>query len=168
MIVSLLVAMDENGGIGIENRLPWHLSSDLKRFKSLTMGHILIMGRKTFESIGRPLPGRSMIVITRNSHFAVEGGSVAHSLDEALELARQVGEQEAFIIGGGEIFHQAYEQADRIYLTQVHTAGTADVFFPTLVWEDWEILETSQHPADEKNQFSHTYTVLARKELHSP
>jgi dihydrofolate reductase len=155
--------MDENRGIGFENRLPWRLSSDLKRFKSLTMGHFLIMGRKTFQSIGQPLPGRSMIVITRDPHYELEGGMVAHSLEEALELARQAGEQEVFVIGGGEIFHQAYDRADRIYLTQVHTAGTADVFFPALIWEDWKVVETSQHPADERNQFSHTYTVLARK-----
>jgi dihydrofolate reductase len=155
--------MDENRGIGFENRLPWRLSSDLKRFKSLTMGHFLIMGRKTFESIGRPLPGRSMIVVTRDPDYAVEGSLIAHSLEEALDLARQAGEREVFIIGGGEIFRQAYDWADRIYLTQVHTAGTADVFFPALTWEDWKILESSQHPADEKNQFSHTYSVLSRQ-----
>lgn len=155
--------MDENRGIGYENRLPWRLSTDLKRFKSLTMGHFIIMGRKTFESIGRPLTGRSMIVITRNPQYQVEGGLIAYSLEEALELARQAGEREVFIIGGGEIFRQAYDRADRIYLTQVHTAGKADVFFPALTWEDWKILETSQHPADEKNQFSHTYTVLTRQ-----
>jgi dihydrofolate reductase len=163
MIISLVVAMDECNGIGQDNRLPWHLSADLKRFKALTMGHYLIMGRKTYESIGRPLPGRVMLVITRSVDYQAAGCRIAHSLQEALVIAEQAGETEAFVIGGGQIFAQALPLADRIYLTRVHTISEADVFFPPFDIEDWTIQATSEVPADEKNQFSSTFIVLARR-----
>jgi dihydrofolate reductase len=163
MIISLLVAMDEHNGIGQDNRLPWHLSTDLKRFKALTMGHHLIMGRKTYDSIGRPLPGRVMVVITRSVDYQAEGCRIAHSLQEALGIAEQAGETEAFVIGGGQIFAQALPLADRIYLTRVHTVCEADVFFPPFELEDWTIQATSEVPADEKNQFSSYFFVLARR-----
>ena len=163
MIVSLLVAMDENRGIGRDNRLPWHISTDLKRFKILTMGHHLIMGRKTFESIGRPLPGRTMIVMSRNPAFRPEGGFVAPSLDAALDLARSRDEEEAFIIGGGEIFSQALPIAGRIYLTKVHGTVQADVFFPLIDEEGWIVKETSIHPTGPKDEFPHTFFILDRK-----
>jgi len=162
MIISLLVAMDEHNGIGKDNRLPWHLSADLKRFKALTMGHYLIMGRKTYESIGRPLPGRIMVIITRSPDYQVENCLVAHSLEEALGIAEQAGESEAFVIGGGQIFAQALPMADRIYLTRVQTVSEADVFFPEFDARDWVVLETSDFPADEKNQFPSKYQVLIR------
>jgi dihydrofolate reductase len=163
MIISLLVAMDEKNGIGKDNHLPWHLSADLKRFKALTMGHHVIMGRKTYESIGRPLPGRTMVIITRSPDYQAEGCLVTHSLEEALDIARQAGETEAFVIGGGQIFAQALPLADRIYLTRVHTVSEADVFFPPLDIEDWSIQDTSGVPADDKNQFSSTYMVLQKR-----
>jgi dihydrofolate reductase len=163
LIVSLIVAMDERRGIGNANRLPWRQSADLRRFKALTMGHHLIMGRKTYESISRPLPGRTSIVVTRNPAYRAEGCLVAHSLEEALELARSRGETEAFVIGGSQIFSQAVGIAGRIYLTRVHTAGEADVFFPEFHEEDWEAVETSHHPADEKNEHPSTFMLL-RKE----
>jgi dihydrofolate reductase len=154
--------MDEHNGIGIDGRLPWHLSTDLKRFKALTMGHYLIMGRKTYESIGRPLPGRKMVIITRSPDYQAEGCLVAHSLREALDIARRAGETEAFVIGGGQIFAQALPLADRIYLTRVHTISEADVFFPEFDIENWSIQSTSGVPADDKNQFSSTYMVLLK------
>lgn len=162
MRISLLVAMDENRGIGFENRLPWHISSDLKRFKALTLGHCIIMGRKTYESIGSPLPGRKTIVITRNPRYQAEGCLVVHSLDEAIELANKEGEKEAFIIGGGEIFSQAMDVADRVYLTLVHTCADVDVYFPAIDETHWHEIESSFHKANEKDQFSHTYRILER------
>jgi dihydrofolate reductase len=164
LIISLLVAADEAGGIGVENRLPWRLSSDLKKFKALTMGHHLIMGRKTYESIGRALPGRTSIVITRNRNYDVEGIVVSHSLPEALEIAQAAGEEEAFVIGGGEIFFQVLPLAHRIYYTQVHTVVKADVFFPVLDEDEWEEKNSEYHPPDEKNEYPFTFKTLERKE----
>jgi len=162
MRISLLAAMDENRGIGIENRLPWHLSTDLKRFKSLTLGHCLVMGRKTYESIGKPLAGRTMIVITRNHAYQADGCLIAHSVDEALNLAEISGESEVFIIGGGEIFSQAIELADRVYLTLVQSLADVDVYFPEIDDTQWLQLETTDYPAGEKDQYPHTYRVLER------
>ena len=140
MIVSLIVAMDERGGIGLRNRVPWHLPTDLKRFKALTMGHHLIVGRKTYESIGRALPGRTMIIVTRSKDYRAEACWVVSSLPEALRLAEERGETEAFIGGGGSIYAQALPVADRIYLTRVHVVVEADVVFP--VWEEdgWRVV----------------------------
>lgn len=163
MIVSLLVAMDEKGGIGIENRLPWRLSSDLRRFKRLTMGHCLIMGRKTHQSIGRPLPGRTNIVVSRNPNYQAEGCLVVASLEEALKLARDQGESEAFVIGGGEIFEQALPIADRIYLTRVHATVNATVFFPALDPEDWEIITTEAVASGPQDEYPTTFQVWQRK-----
>ncbi|HWQ31842.1 MAG TPA: dihydrofolate reductase [Blastocatellia bacterium] len=162
MIVSLIVAMDERRGIGFEGRLPWRLSADLKRFKALTMGHHLIAGRKTYESIGRPLPGRTMIIVTRDPDYQAEGCLIAHSVDEALALARARGETEAFIIGGAEIYAQTLERADRLYLTQVHAITDADVFFPAFDESAWREQEVSPHEAGEKNQYPSTFKLLVR------
>jgi dihydrofolate reductase len=154
--------MDETRGIGVEGRLPWHLPADLKRFKSLTMGHHLIMGRKTFASIGRPLPGRTTIIVTRDQSFQPEGCLVAHSLETALEFARLDLEDDVFVIGGAEIFVQAIELADRIYLTQVHSSLPADVYFPEFAAADWQETDSEYHPADEKNRYPFTYKTLER------
>lgn len=155
--------MDENRGIGIENRLPWHLPADLKRFKRLTMGHHLIMGRKTYESIGKPLPGRHMIVLTRDPHFEAPGCQVASTLAEALRVAQDGGETEAFIGGGAQVYQQALPLADRIYLTRVHTTTEADVHFPPFDSQAWRLLESSYHPADAKHQYAFTYKTLVKK-----
>jgi len=130
VIISLLVAMDEKRGIGKAGKLPWRLSSDLRRFKALTMGHHIIVGRKTFESIGKPLPGRRTVVVTRNPSLSPEGCLIAGSVKEAIAVAQANGETEAFVIGGGDIYAQALDVADRIYLTQVHAEVDADSFFP--------------------------------------
>ena len=163
MIVSLLVAMDEGRGIGKEGKIPWRLSADLRRFKALTMGHHILMGRKTYESIGRPLPGRTSIVITRNPDYQAEGCLVALSLEEALRLAEAGDEDEAFVIGGGEIFALALPLANRIYLTRVHTRKECDVFFPTIDLSEWTELERVEQSVNEKNQFPFTYLALERK-----
>lgn len=131
MKISIVVAMSENRVIGVENRLPWNIPEDLKRFKKITSGHPIIMGRKTFESIGRILPGRTNIVVTRNRDYRVEGAVVCASLTEALEwAARSPGSDEVCVIGGGEIFREALPIVDRIYLTVVQWPFEGDVFFP--------------------------------------
>ena len=163
MVVSLIVAVDNNWGIGFRGGLPWRLSSDLQRFKKLTMGHHLIMGRKTYESIGKPLPGRTTIVVTRNSEYYPNGCLVASSVKEALNIAEDRDEAEVFVIGGGEIFKEVIDRADRIYLTRVITLLEADTHFPPLRTEEWEVVESSFHFADEKNEFASTYTLLYRK-----
>lgn len=164
MIISLIVAMDEQRGIGVEGRLPWHLPADLKRFKSLTMGHHLIMGRKTYESIGSPLPGRTMIIVTRNPNYQPDGCMAARSLETAIEFARMGYDNEAFIIGGGDLFEQAIDLADRIYLSQVHANLPADVFFPKISNDDWQEIESEIFPADEKNLYAFTFKILHRRE----
>ena len=162
MIVSLVVAMDQQRGIGRDGGLPWHLSTDLKRFKALTIGHHLILGRKTHESIGRPLPGRTSIVLSRALDYHPEGCQVAGSLEAALEIARQAGESEVFVIGGGQIFAQALKAAERIYLTRVHTMADCDTFFPEFDESAWQVVEQRHCPAGEKDQFPSTFEVLQK------
>ncbi len=162
MIVSIIVAMDENRGIGFRNRLPWRLSSDLIRFKNLTMNHHVIMGRKTFESINKLLPGRTMIVITRNDQYQAPGCLVAHSLDNAIDLAENRGEEEAFVIGGEAVYKTVLPLAQRLYLTLVHVITTADAFFPDLDEKEWIEVQRVDLPADEKNQYPTTFRILNR------
>lgn len=135
MIISIIVAVAENDVIGFDNHLLCHISEDLKRFKSLTVGHHVIMGRKTYESVGRPLPGRINIVITRQENYSIDGCLVAKSLDDALELANQ--DSEVFIIGGGEIYKLALPLTDKIYLTRIHAGFAGDTFFPELNLSEW-------------------------------
>ncbi len=163
MIVSIIVAMDEKRGIGLGNRLPWHLSADLKRFKALTTRHHVILGRKTFESIGRLLPGRVMIIVTRQPNYHPSGCIVARSLQEALELAAARGEEEVFVIGGGAIFAEALKKADKIYLTVVHTRVEADTFFPPIEPQEWDETTVAYHPPDVNNDYPSTFSILVRK-----
>lgn len=163
MIVSLIAALDEAGGIGKDNGIPWKLSSDLKRFKALTWGHYLIMGRKTYTSIGQPLPGRNTIIVSRRPSYQVDGCLIANSLSKALAIAKRNGEQDVFIIGGGQIFEQAISIADRLYLTYVHATVQADTFFPNFNEENWIEMENISQPADEQNQYSFTYRVLVKR-----
>ena len=164
MIVSLIAAMDRKRGIGLDNQLPWRLSADLKKFRELTMGHHTIVGRKTFESIGKPLAGRQMIVVTRDRGFQAEGCIVCHSPEEAIQLASERGESEVFICGGAEIYTQSIALADRLYLTLVDADVAADTFFPKFDERDWQERESSFHPADERNQFPFTFKLLVRKD----
>lgn len=164
MIISLIVAVDEGGGIGWQGRLPWHLSDDLRKFKSLTMGHHLIVGRKTFVSIGRPLPGRNIIVITRQTLAGAVDGSLSYapSLEAALALAACRGESEAFIGGGAQIYALALPLAQRIYRTRIHVSLPADVFFPPFDETAWIVRESVEYTASEKNQFSFTWQWLEK------
>jgi dihydrofolate reductase len=168
MRCSILVAMSENRVIGRNGRLPWRLSADLRRFKQLTLGHHLVMGRKTFESIGRLLPGRTTIVVTRQpddswrTRLACEGKGilVARTLEEAQRLA--AGDSEVFIVGGGEIYRQSLAVADRIYMTLVHAEVAGDTFFPELDEREWQLAEQTRHGADEKNEFDYTFLIYER------
>jgi dihydrofolate reductase len=135
----------------------------MKRFRELTMGHHLIAGRNTFESIGRPLPGREMIVVTRNKGYKPEGCLIAHSVEAAIELARERGESEAFVIGGAQIYAQTLAVADRIYLTEVEAVTDADTFFPNLEASEWEDKVFAYQEADDKNQYGFTFKLLVRK-----
>ena len=163
MIVSIIAAMDRKRGIGVDNKLPWRLSADLKRFRELTMGHHIIVGRKTFESIGRPLPGRRMIVVTRDRNYKAEGCDLAHSVEDAARLARERGESEVFICGGAEIYAQSIGIVDRMYLTFVDAEVAADTFFPEFDEREWSELESVYRPADEKNQYPFTFKLLVRR-----
>lgn len=159
-MISLIVAMDENRGIGVNNQLPWHLSTDLKRFKALTMGHHLIIGRKTYESIGRPLPGRFMVVLTRNRGLVMAGVEIVYSFFDAIQLAQSKGDDEIFIAGGGEVFQEALPVANRIHLTQVHTEVDCDVFFPNFDFTDWVEVFRQTFTPDVHNDYASTYKVL--------
>lgn len=161
MTLSIVVATDENGAIGKDNRLLWHLPADLKRFKALTTGHSIIMGRKTYESIGKPLPNRRNMVITRQSGLKIEGAEVVHSLTEALVLCKN--EAEVFIIGGAEIFQQALPLTRQIYLTIVHHSFPADTFFPEINSNEWIETEKIICQPDEKNVFPFTFITYRKR-----
>lgn len=157
--VSIIVATAADDAIGKDNRIPWHLPADLARFKRLTMGHAIVMGRRTFESIGRPLPGRRCIVITRQRDFRADGCEMAGSLEEALARA---GDGEVFVVGGAEIYREALPRAARIYLTRVEGAFPADTFFPKLDEGEWREIERVAGTVDERNRHRHEFVVLER------
>jgi dihydrofolate reductase len=146
---SLIVAAAENGVIGVDNQLPWRLPGDLARFKRLTMGHHLIMGRKTYESIGRPLPGRITVVLTRTAGVDVPNVVVARSLDDAFAQASARGDDEPFVCGGAEIYAQALPECDRCYLTVVERQYTGDAIFPGIDAAEWELVESEPHSGEE-------------------
>jgi dihydrofolate reductase len=159
-MIKIIVAMSENRVIGNNNELIWKLSSDLKRFKDLTTGHPIVMGRKTYESIGKPLPNRRNIIITRNSEYEVEGCETVSSLEEALLLTNS----DCFIIGGGEIYKQSLEIADKIYLTLVHKDLEGDTSFPELD-ETWVSIDNKYFESDEKNEHNYSFIEYERYEF---
>lgn len=161
MRISLIAAMASNRVIGRDNRLPWHLSADLKRFKRLTMGHTLVMGRKTFESIGRPLPGRSTVVVTRQRDYAPAGVRVVHSVEEALQASGTDGE--VFIAGGGDIFQQTLPVADRLYLTIIEEAFPGDAYFPEYDESQWKLVDREDHGPAEDVPFSWSFQTFDRR-----
>lgn len=160
MKISIIVAMAANGVIGNDNELPWHLPADLKHFKQTTMGKPILMGRKTWESIGRPLPGRTNIVITRDSAYSATGCIVVNSIEAALAAA---GEQdEVMVIGGAELYRQVLPCADTIYLTRIHASFDGDTRFPEISDTEWQQLERIDHEADEKNLQDYSFIRLER------
>ena len=144
--LAMIVAASENNVIGVDGDLPWHLSADLKRFKKLTMGHHMIMGRKTFDSIGRLLPGRTTVIVTRQKDYSFDGAKIAHSLDQAVRLASD--DLCPFIVGGAEIYSAAMPLVDRLFLTRVHSQIEGDTFLPEIDWSAWE-LESSEQGSEE-------------------
>ncbi|MVZ67267.1 dihydrofolate reductase [Sphingobacterium sp. DK4209] len=159
--LTLIVAASENNAIGKNNQMLWHLPNDFKYFKSQTMDHSIVMGRKTFESIGKPLPGRRNIVITRQATFEAEDVDVANSLQDVFSYCRD--EQEVFIIGGAQIYQQALPLASKVLLTRVHaTIEDADAYFPVLPSDDWELISSEPHSKDEKHQYDYTFEVYNR------
>ncbi|MFN7014985.1 MAG: dihydrofolate reductase [Bacteroidia bacterium] len=167
-MISIIVAVAENNAIGKNNQLLWHLPADMKIFREKTTGHCVITGRKNYESIPekfRPLPNRTNIVITRQNNYTALGAIVVSSLHEAIEKAKATGDDEIFIIGGGEIYAQSISIADKIYLTKVHHTFDADTFFPQINMNEWDIISSSEYPADEKNIYAFTFIELKRKNI---
>ena len=160
----MIVAMADDRVIGQNNRLTWHMPADLKHFKRLTMGHTLIMGRKTFESIGKPLKGRSTIVVSRRQHYEAEGCEVAGSLQEAIDMAKP--DQDVFIAGGGQIYEQAMtmKQVSTIYLTRIYGHFSGDTYFPEIDQSEWTLTSKVDHEPDEANRYPYSFMVYQRKE----
>ncbi|SFN43096.1 dihydrofolate reductase [Salegentibacter flavus] len=157
----MIAAAAENNALGKENDLVWHLPDDFKRFKKLTTGHHIIMGRKTFESFPQALPNRTHIIITRNKDYKAKGAVVVHSLERALEIAKD--DPQPFIIGGGEIYKQALPYSEKIELTRVHSEFEADTFFPKIDNTNWELVNEEFHPTDEKHKYAFTYLTYERR-----
>jgi dihydrofolate reductase len=160
MRVSIIVAMARNRVIGANGGIPWHLPNELRLFKRLTMGHHIVMGRKTFESIGRLLPGRTTVIVTRQAGYAVPGAVVAHSLEEA--LAACAGNEEVFVIGGAEIFRSALLRAERIHLTVVDAAPAGDTLMPEFDAKDWRETSAETFSRDARHPYDYRYSVLER------
>jgi len=160
-MLSIIVAVDENNVIGKDNSLIWKLPRDMKHFKETTTGHYIIMGRKTFESNGRPLPNRTNVIITRDKNYQAEGCVVVHSLEDAMKEAKN--DSESFIIGGGVIYELAMPLVDRIYLTQIHHSFEGDTFFPEVNMEEWAVSEKRDFEPDEKNKYPFTILTLDRR-----
>ncbi len=163
MIVSIIVAASENNVIGRDNQLLWHLPEDMKFFKNTTWGMPVIMGRKTYESMGKALPGRINIVVTRQQAWAAENVFVAAGIPEALKIASATNCKECFIIGGGEIYRQVFDKANRIYLTRVHAVVEGDTYFPGITDDNWELISAEDRAADEKNVFGFSFQKWQRK-----
>lgn len=159
--ISLIAAVADNGVIGVDNTLPWHLPDDLRYFKELTTGHAIIMGRRNYESIGRPLPKRHNIVVTRNADYQAPGCTVVRSIDEAFAAAAD--DPEIFVIGGGEIYQQSLSRADRLYLTLVHTKPAGDAHFPDFARDAWREISRREHPADDRHAHPFTFVTLERR-----
>jgi dihydrofolate reductase len=164
MRVSIIAAMSSNRVIGRDNALPWRLKADLRRFKKLTMGHTLVMGRRTFESIGRALPGRSTVVVTRREDFTAPDVRVTHTLEEALGLAVS---EELFVAGGADIYRQTLGRADRLYLTLIDLQCEGDAFFPELDTSGWRLVSEEIHDADE-GQPAYRFVVYDRMKEGKP
>ncbi|MBA2500392.1 MAG: dihydrofolate reductase [Chitinophagaceae bacterium] len=167
MIISIIVAASENNVIGKDNRLPWHLPADLKYFKNTTWALPIIMGRRTFESIGKPLPGRHNIIITRNREYKADSVTVVSSVEDAIKAAEAGAVNELFIIGGAELFNTTLEMANKVYLTRVHTIIDGDVFFPSLREDQWKQITEKNTDADEKNEYPLSFQIWERRNYKS-
>lgn len=160
-MITLIAAVAENNALGKDNQLLWHLPDDFKRFKNITSGHYIVMGRKTFEGFPKPLPNRTHIIITRQKKYPSENCIVVDSLQKAILVCPK--DEELFIIGGGEIYTQSIEIADKLDITRVHHTFDADTFFPEIDLNTWKLTSTEFHPKDEKHQFDFTFQTYVRK-----
>lgn len=164
----IIVAYDENRVMGNKDGLPWgnEMPADMRRFRALTLGkgavNAIIMGRTTYDSIGRPLPGRQNIVMSRQEDLAIEGCTVVHSLDEAYEAASPA--EEIFVIGGAQVFEEALPTVERLHITEIEASLEGDVFFPEISGQDWELLEEESHTADEKNKYDYRFLTYGRRQ----
>jgi dihydrofolate reductase len=163
MLITAIAAVAKNNVIGQDNQIPWYLPADLTFFKRTTLDHWIIMGRNCFKSIGRPLPKRTNVVITRDLFFTADGVLVAHSVEEALGMAFDEGEEEVFIIGGGEIYRDSIDLWDKLYLTEVDLETPGDVFFPEIDFSAWTETWREAHEPDAKNEYGYTFRLLERK-----
>lgn len=163
MLISLVVAASENNVIGKDNKLLWHLPNDMRFFKNTTWAMPVIMGRKTFDSLGKPLTGRTNIVITRQKTWKAEGVKAVKNLDEAIIAAARADAKEAFVIGGGEIFKQSMPRAQKIFLTRVHTILEGDTFFPEIGDKEWKLVSNLDFDADEKHAFAYSFQIWENK-----
>ncbi|WP_416147101.1 dihydrofolate reductase [Salipaludibacillus sp. HK11] len=159
-MISMIAAFAEGRVIGKNGDMPWHLPAELQYFKKITTGHPILMGRKTFESIGRPLPKRRNIVLTRDRDFSVEGVEIIHELSDVDQLMKE--RDEFFVIGGTTLYEQLLPKAERLYITKIHQFFEGDTFFPEISEKDWEIVSEEQGIVDEKNQYSHTFLIYER------
>jgi dihydrofolate reductase len=160
-MIILIAAAAENNALGKDNALPWHLPDDFKRFKALTSGHYIILGRKTYESLKNPLPNRTHVIITRQKDYKVEGCIIVSDIKKAIEACPK--NQDNYVIGGGEIYKQSIDLADKIELTRVHDNFDADVFFPEIDLNKWELIKDEYHPKDEKHKYDFTYQTFIKK-----
>ena len=160
-MITIIAAIAKNNALGKDNKLIWYLPADLKRFKKVTLGHHIIMGRKTFESLGKPLPNRTTIIITRNKNYTQHGCIVVNSLNEAIEAAKE--DENPYILGGAEIYKQALNIADKLDLTFVHQNFEADVFFPEIDFKIWKETSREDFKSDEKNKFNYSFVTYLRK-----
>ena len=163
MKISIIVAVADNGVIGSDNKLIWHLSDDLKNFKKITSGHFIIMGRRTYESIGKPLPNRTNIILSRIKEYKAEDCIVFESLDAALSFAEESGEEEVFIIGGEAVYNAAYEMSNKLYLTQVHASPKGDAFFKQIRIDQWNLISKIYIQKNERNDYDYEILELERR-----
>jgi dihydrofolate reductase len=163
MLITLIAAVDERGGIGRNGGMPWHLSDDLKHFRALTLGHHVVMGRKTYRSAQGKMPGRKLMVLSRDADFRADDAVVYADLEAAVEAARSAGEDELFVIGGAQVFAQALPQAQRFHLTRVYTVADCDTFFPEFDISQWKLVEQKDFEAGEKNDYGYSILLLERR-----
>jgi len=163
MIISQIVAASTNNVIGANNRLPWNMPTDSAYFKSKTLGHHIVTGRRNYEAEGKALPGRINIVLTRNTNYSIPDGIIVNRLEKAIEIARKAGEKELFIVGGEEIYRLAMRFTDKIYLTRIHTIVDGDTFYPELDLKVWKQVAIDQRKADDQNPFDYDFIIFERK-----
>ncbi len=163
MIISSIVAVGRNNEIGVDDDLPWHLPADLKYFKNTTSGHHVLMGRKSFDSVGRPLPGRTNIIVTQNQAFYHSGVHVVHAISDGIKLARDAGEEELFILGGGTIYEQTQHIWNKLYITEIDIeVPAANAFFPKIDFSKWKLSSEKCFPSDDENHYEYCFKVFTR------